>query len=363
MNSSFLAVFDQAFHDRSSCTSYEDVKRSLAYWESAGYRCRYWFRTQSSISDFRIRALYASIIANPTASLNTRLESYSALPSDRLKGDYPVTRNLLETHACYRQVLVVIIALTWAGSALAQESTEELAKAVQNPIADLISLPFQNNTTFDYGPDDKTQNTLNIQPVWPVTLNQNWNVITRTIVPVVSNPSLIPGGSRETGLGDTTFTAFFSPSKAGKWLWGAGPVLLLPTSTDDQLGADEWGIGPSLVVLTMPGSWVIGSLWSNVWGINEDTGNDVNVFTWQYFVNYNMEGGWYLTTAPIMTANWEAPSGQKWTIPVGGGFGRVFRVGKQPLNFNIQGFYNVESPDFVGDWSMRFQLQLMFPKK
>jgi len=246
--------------------------------------------------------------------------------------------------------------------AVAQQSDGDLAKAAQNPIASLISVPVQNNTNFDYGPDDKTQNTLNIQPVWPFRLSENWNFITRTIVPIVSNPSLVPGGSRETGLGDTTFTGFFSPIDSGDWTWGVGPVLLIPTSSDDQLGADEWGLGPSLVVLTMPGNWVIGSLFSNVWGINEDDGNDVNLFTWQYFINYNMANGWYLTTAPINTANWEAPSGQTWTVPVGGGFGKIFRIGRQPLNFNLQGFYNIEKPDHIGDWSMRVQLQFMFPK-
>ena len=265
---------------------------------------------------------------------------------------------------CRQPLLLLLLWLfVCPGAAWGQASKEELAKATQNPVADLISIPFQNNTNFDYGPDDKTQNTLNIQPVIPLNLNEDWNVITRTILPVVSNPSLVPGGDRETGLGDTTFTAFLSPAAPGDWIWGVGPVLLLPTSTDDQLGADEWGAGASVVVLTMPGPWVIGSLVSNVWGINEDAGNDVNLFTWQYFINYNFQAGWYLTSAPIMTANWEAPSGQKWTIPVGGGAGKIIKLGKLPVNVQAQGFYNVEAPDPVGDWSLRLQLQLMFPKK
>ena len=245
-----------------------------------------------------------------------------------------------------------------------EDETAELAKAAQNPVASLISLPIQNNTTYDFGPEDKTQNTLNIQPVWPFQLNDDWNLITRTIIPVVSNPSFVPGGSRETGLGDATFTAFFSPRDSGNLVWGAGPVLLLPTSTDDQLGADEWGIGPSIVFLATPGRWVAGSVISNVWGINEDTGNDVNLLTWQYFVNYNFDRGWYFTSSPIMTANWEAErDSQKWTVPVGGGFGRVFKVGNQPMNFNVQAFYNVSAPDFVGDWSTRLQVQWLFPKR
>jgi hypothetical protein len=241
--------------------------------------------------------------------------------------------------------------------------TTELARAVQNPIASLISLPFQNNTDFSYGPDDETLNTLNIQPVWPFQLNDDWKLITRTILPVVSQPEIIPGQGRETGLGDTTFTAFFSPVGSGKWVWGVGPVVLIPTNTDSRLGADEWGLGPAIVVLTMPGQWVIGSLFSNVWDIGASDGNDINFFTWQPFVNYNMAGGWYLTSSPIITANWEAPSGEKWTIPVGGGFGRIFRIGKQPMNASFQYFYNLEEPDIAGDWSIRLQLQFMFPKR
>jgi hypothetical protein len=121
---------------------------------------------------------------------------------------------------------------------------EELAKASQNPVADLISLPLQNNTNFNFGPEERTQNVLNIQPVWPFSLTENWNLITRTIIPVISQPRLAPGDERENGLGDTTFTAFLSPANSGKWIWGAGPVLLLPTVTDEVLGSEKWGAGP-----------------------------------------------------------------------------------------------------------------------
>ncbi len=238
--------------------------------------------------------------------------------------------------------------------------TAALARAAQNPVSSMISLPFQNNTDFNFGPKDKTLNTTNIQPVIPFSLNDNWNVITRTIIPVVSQPAIVPGQDRETGLGDATFTVFLSPKNSGQWIWGVGPVLLLPTSSDDRLGAGEWGAGASAVVLTMRGPWVVGSLFSNVWDINGDV--DIDVFTWQYFVNYNMADGWYLTSSPLITANWEASSGEKWTVPVGGGFGKIFRIGKQPMNAQFQYFHNVEKPDFVGNWSIRMQLQFMFPK-
>jgi hypothetical protein len=243
------------------------------------------------------------------------------------------------------------------------DESAELAKAAQNPIASLISLPIQLNTNFDYGPDNKTQNTLNIQPVYPFQLSEDWNFITRTIVPVVSNPSLVAGGSRETGLGDMTFPGFFSPADSGSWIWGAGPVVLLPTSTDDQLGADEWGAGASVVVLTMPGKWVVGALVQNMWSFaGPDDAPDVNKLTFQYFVNYNLSKGWYLTSTPIMTADWEKPSDQRWTVPLGGGVGKLTRFGKQPVDFKLQAFSIVEQPDGGPEWSLQFAVKFLFPK-
>lgn len=255
-------------------------------------------------------------------------------------------------------VLAVSIPVGHAATGDAADATA-LAKATQNPVADLISLPFQNNTSFDFGPRNKTQNVLNVQPVWPFRLSGQWNLITRTILPIVSQPAFFSGQGRENGLGNTLFTAFLSPRDSGKLIWGAGPAIQLPTATDNQIAPDEWAAGPSVVLLTMPGHWVIGSLFSNIWGGSGD--DDVNFFTWQYFVNYNFQGGWYVTSAPIITADWEADD--EWTVPVGGGFGRVFHVGKQPLNAQFQAFYNVEKPDDIGpDWSMRLQLQFLFPK-
>lgn len=214
---------------------------------------------------------------------------------------------------------------------------------------------------FQFRAPEKTQNILNIQPVLPFAINEKWNLITRTIIPIISQPETVPGTDREFGIGDMTFTVFLSPIDSGKWIWGAGPALLIPTNTDDYLGQDKWGAGPSLVVLTMPGQWVIGSLFSNVWSFAGSGDADVNLFTWQYFINYNLADGWYLSSAPIITANWEN-SGDEWTIPFGGGFGKVFRVGRQPMNASAQAYYNVEKPDNGADWTLRLQLQFLFPK-
>jgi hypothetical protein len=195
--------------------------------------------------------------------------------------------------------------------------------------------------------------------VIPFAVSDNWNVITRTILPVISQPGFTPSQDRENGVGNTLFTAFLSPRKTGRVIWGVGPAIQLPTSSDNQLGDDEWAVGPSVVLLAMPGHWVVGSLFSQIWDV--DANDDISLFTWQPFVNYNLERGWYLTSSPIITANWEADD--EWTVPLGGGVGRVFRVGRQPMNAQFQAFYSVVEPDDIGpEWSIRLQLQFMFPE-
>ena len=270
-------------------------------------------------------------------------------------------------------ILLGLILVFYFSNAVAQE---DLAKQAQNPIANMISLPFQNNTNFNIGPDeDEVQNVLNVQPVWPFTINDNWNLITRTIVPFISQPDFYTGGDgRINGLGDISFSAFFSPKDSPKLTWGVGPIFLFPTGTDGPLGgnstdggvplgSDKWGAGLSAVGLMMPGKWVIGSLLSNLWSVAGSGDTDINIFTWQYFINYNLANGWYLTSAPIITANWEAEdSKNRWTVPFGGGFGKIFHIGKQPVNGQVQGFYNVEKPQFGPEYQLRVQLQFLFPK-
>lgn len=260
--------------------------------------------------------------------------------------------------------LALLLTLVLAGTPLASaDEAADLAKAAQNPVSDLISLPFQNNTNFNVGPNDKTQNILNIQPVAPFKLSVDWNLITRTILPVIYQPELTPGYGSEFGLGDINTTLFLSPAKPGKFMWGAGPILSFPTASDRVLGTDKWSAGPAFVGLTMKGPWVLGILANNLWSYaGTDNRPDVSQFLFQYFINYNMPDGWYLTSAPIITANWKADSSNTWTVPFGGGVGKIFRIGKQPLNASVQCYYNVEKPDNGPDWTLRFQLQFLFPK-
>jgi hypothetical protein len=259
-------------------------------------------------------------------------------------------------------ICLAVFTLLFIPTRAEAQDTEELAKAAQNPVGDLISLPVQNNTSFGLGPDNRTQNVMNVQPVYPIGAGK-WNIITRTIFPIITQPDFSTSSGSTTGLGDINFTAFISPAAPGKWIWGAGPVLLFPTASDDNLGTGKWGVGPSFVVLTMSGPWVYGVLANNIWSVaGDEERGDVNSFLAQYFVNYNMANGWYLVSAPIITANWEADSEDRWIVPFGAGAGKIFKIGSQAFNANLQGFVNAVKPDFGPDWSFRFQIQMMFPK-
>jgi hypothetical protein len=238
----------------------------------------------------------------------------------------------------------------------------ELAKQTQNPVANLISVPIQANITLEVGPDEDPLTVINVQPVFPQPVGK-WNLIHRPIVPLKDQPRLFPGGDDETGIGDINYQLFVSPAQPGKFIWGVGPVLGFPTATEDILGTEKWTVGPALLGLTMRGRWVIGALFTNSWDYaGDDDRADVNFMTFQYFANYNFDKGWYVSSAPIMTANWEASSGQKWTVPIGGGGGKITKWGKRPVNLSAQVFYHLEAPDDVGDWALRFQLQLLYPK-
>jgi hypothetical protein len=238
---------------------------------------------------------------------------------------------------------------------------ESLAEEAQNPIANLISLPFQNNTTFGMGPNgDRVLNVLNIQPVVPFALSKDLNLVTRTILPVVSQPAA--DGSQRGGLGDLNPSFFFVPKPKGSWTVGVGPTVLLPTATDTSLGSGQWGAGPAGVAVYTKGAWVAGALVNQIWSFAGDRDRAaVSTFLVQPFVNYNLPGGWYLVSSPIITANWQRTNDQ-WIVPVGGGFGRVFRLGRQPMNASLQAYANVIKPDGFGDVTVRAQIQFLFPK-
>ncbi len=244
-------------------------------------------------------------------------------------------------------------------------SDTELAKKLQNPIGDLISFPFQNNTNFNAGPHKGTQDILNIQPVIPFHVSDDWNVITRTILPLIWQPSFQPVRTVPFGTGPITFSAFLSPSRpVNGWLWGIGPVVQVPTISDSSLGSNVWGGGPTAVLVYMNGPWVAGALVNNVWSLGGTTvpgGTKYNNFLMQPFVNYNFGGGWYVGTSPVITANWLTSGDKAWTLPVGGQFGRVVKIGgKLPVNFSLGAYYNALRPQFGSTWQLRTQVTFIF---
>jgi hypothetical protein len=238
------------------------------------------------------------------------------------------------------------------GRADAQESTQDLAAAAQNPVAAMCSLPFQNSIYGGAGPNhDATANVLNIQPVIPITVGDR-SIISRTITPLIYLPSLTTGPSDITeqslfsgshfGLGDINQSFYFSPAKTDGLIWGLGPSV--PTATATPLGSAKFSLGPAAVALAMPKPWVIGTLVRQLFSVAGPSNRpNVSKLLLQAFVNYNMEAGWYLVSSPIIIANWLAPS-NKWAYPVGGGVGKIFRIGQQPMNASLQAFDYVASP-------------------
>ena len=246
-------------------------------------------------------------------------------------------------------------------------SAGDLAKATQNPVASLISVPIQNFTDFDIGPFNRNRNTvIQFQPVIPLQLGENWNLITRTIGALPFQPDITMAHGGTFGFGDLNPSFFLSPANPGKLIWGAGPTFLIPTASDDVLGTGKFSIGPAIVALLQPGKWTLGVLVNNLWSVAGPSNRaDVNVMTLQYFVNYNLKKGYYLTSAPINSANWNAPSGNVWLVPIGGGIGRIIRLGFQPVNVNVQAYGNVKRPNNFPSptWQLKFQIAFLYPKR
>ncbi|KPK61876.1 MAG: hypothetical protein AMS21_08705 [Gemmatimonas sp. SG8_38_2] len=260
--------------------------------------------------------------------------------------------------ALFRTLAVGISALWVALPLQAQQSAQDLAQKAANPIADLMSIPFQNNTDFGLGEYDRTRNVLNIQPVIPFA---GGKVITRTIIPFVWLPDITAeSGSFSSGLSDILFTAFYVPP-SGSLMWGLGPVVEFPTGGASR-GSEKWSLGPSGVALLQSGPWTLGILANNVWSFAGDSdAADVNKGLIQYFIVRQLGDGWYVNSAPIITVNWKAESGQRWVVPFGAGGGKLVFLGKLPINMQSQVYYNVVKPDIGPDWQFRVQVQVLLP--
>ncbi|MCP4798541.1 MAG: neuromedin U [bacterium] len=259
-------------------------------------------------------------------------------------------------------------------SASSAEGTENLAKEAQNPIASMISFPIQWNATpaTQWAPSlidpkakrNRTQNIVNIQPVVPFSVSKDLTIVTRTIVPFVNQPWA--NGTDINGLGDINPSVFFVPTLKGDLTIGLGPTMVIPSATDIRLSSQRWSAGPSAVMVYSKGPWVLGGLANNIWSFAGSSGRDVNKLLVQPFINYNMPKGWYLTSSPVITSNWNAKDNEGWTVPLGIGIGRVFKIGSQPVNASLSGYWNIVKPkilgeELMGDFTIRTQIQFLFP--
>jgi hypothetical protein len=255
------------------------------------------------------------------------------------------------------------------------DNTTALIKAVQNPVASLISVPLQNNSNFGIGPYNRTGDIFNIQPVIPMRLSEKVMLINRIIQPIVWQPYAQQDTGGQFGFGDMNPTFFLSPSNPGKFIYAVGPVFILPTATSSQTGQGKFSIGPSVAGLIQPGHWTLGVLVNNLFSVAGPSSRaDVNQMLVQYFINYNLKKNYYLTSSPIVTANWNATGtvdaatgndttgGNVWVVPFGGGIGRVMRLGPQPVNWTVQFYGNAVHSQGGSPWSFKLQIALLYPK-
>jgi hypothetical protein len=269
----------------------------------------------------------------------------------------------------WRVGCVVAAFVIWcAASAIAQTppaapaDTTALAKEQQNPISSMATIPWQMNFNSGGGLGDGTFFLLNLQPVMPFKVSDRWNMIVRTVVPFVSMPG--PETTRYTGIGDIQEQIYLTPSKGGSFTWGAGPVVSMPTATTAAMQTGSWAAGPTFVALVMPGPWVVGAVVNNVWTFADaGSATKMNQFLFQPFVNFNFGKGWAISTVPVITANWDAESGQKWTIPVGAGIGRTLVFSGRPLTLAMHYYHNVVHPDAAAANQVRFMVVMLFPKR
>ena len=266
---------------------------------------------------------------------------------------------------------IAIILMLLPVALAAQEETSDkasqaadLAKQLSNPVADLVSVPFQFNWENGVGPNNDLRYVLNIQPVVPFSVSEDWNLIGRWIMPYVSQPSLGVGLDPVSGFSDIIASAFFSPAKSSP-IWGIGPVAGIPTTTNPLLGSGKWSAGPTAVVLAQDGPWTYGFLANHLWSF-ANTGSverdNVNQTYVQPFLSYATPGGVTLGINSESSANWEAPS-DKWTVPISGSISKITKFGPFPMSIGASAGVYVAKPSGGPDWKLRAVFTLILPKK
>jgi len=265
-----------------------------------------------------------------------------------------------------RLLLAWLALASWPMTAVAQSTStpiEDLARQRENPLSELTNLSIQNTLGFPTGPYRQSSYGTDLQPVIPFHVAPDWNLVTRTTIPTLAQVRLSPEQGRSFNLGDVSQIFAVTPSHPGPLIWGAGPALSYPTASTANFGSGKWSGGPALIVLIMPGDWVIGALAHNVWSFAGAGDRDrVNLLTLEPFVYYNLPDGSYVTSNPTITANWMATGRERWTVPVGAGVGRLFTVRRQMIDAQAGVYYNVARPSHASEWQFRFDVSFFFPK-
>jgi hypothetical protein len=253
---------------------------------------------------------------------------------------------------------------TSAPATAAPPSASDLAKKLANPVSDLVSIPFQFNWDGGVGPNDDLRFLINVQPVVPMSVSTKWNLVGRFILPVLSQPALVPGGEPRFGTGDIALSLFLSPKEDGL-VWGVGPIFSLPTTTDPALGSGQWSVGPTAIVLKQKGAWTFGTLAYQMWSFAA-TGDiqrqDVDQTFVQPFVSYTSKSGATLTLSSETTANWEKESGERWTVPLILQVSKVTRLGPFPFSMGLAGGWYVENPGAGPKWKLRMNFAVLLPR-
>ena len=261
-------------------------------------------------------------------------------------------------------IFTCLVLFTIPSTLWAQSDDAQLAQKLSNPVASLISVPFQFNYDQNIGPDDDgSRLTVNIQPVIPLTLNEDWNLISRTILPVTNQHNIFDGAGTQTGIGDVVQSVFFSPKEPtdNGWIWGAGPVFLLPTGSDDLLTTDKWGAGPTAVALRQSGGWTYGGLVNHIWSFAGDSDRaDVSSTFLQPFLAFTTPEAVTYSLNTESTYDWE---NKKWSVPVNASVSKLMRIGKQAVSFQGGIRYWLTTPDSGPEgFGFRFNVTLLFPK-
>ncbi len=263
-----------------------------------------------------------------------------------------------------RQTLAALMVFAAPSLVWAQQDADALAQQLSNPIASLISVPIQTNFDFGAGADNEGFGfTANVQPVVPISISDDWTMISRTILPIAYRDYLPTPDDDTFGLGDVTQSLFFSPKESGRegLTWGVGPAFLIPTATDDVLGTGKWGIGPTGIVLQQSGDWTVGALANHIWSFaGDDDRDDVSQTFLQPFAAYALGGGRTISVNTETSYDWEH---EQWTLPVNLSYSQVFTVGEQHMSWALGGKYFLDGPEGAPQWGLRAVLTFVFPQR